>query len=176
LLINAHVGGALYFAGRYDEAIEQFRETLELEPGYHLAHMGLAIVLGEKGMLDEAIAILHKARTLAGEIMPIRGALGHIYGRAGKTGEAETVLKELFELQGLRYVSPLDFALVYAGLGKGDEVFRCLEKAAADHCGRLAWTLVEPRYENLRPDPRFLALIKRVHPDSSAATPSAQRG
>ena len=164
LLINFHVGGAFYFAGRYDEAIEQFRGTLELEPSYHLAHMGLAIALGEKGMFNEAIATLHKAKTLAGEIMPIRGALGNIYGRAGRISEAEAVLKELFELQGVRYVSPLDFALVYAGLGKTEEVFRYLERAASDHCGRLAWTLVEPRFENFRSNPRFVALIKGVHP------------
>ena len=167
LLINAHVGGALYFAGRYDEAIAQLQETLELEPCYHLAHLGLAIALGQQGMFDEAIATLHTARTLAGEIMPIRGALGNIYGRAGRIDEAELVLKELFELQGHRYVSPLDFALVYAGMDKTAEVFQCLEKAAADHCGRLGWTLVEPRYADLRPDPRFAALIKKVHPDLS---------
>jgi len=167
LLTNAHVGAALYFAGRYDEAIEQFHETLELESCYHLAHLGLAIALGEKGMFEEAIAILHKARTLAGEIMPIQGALGNIYGRAGRVDDAETVLKELFELQGVRYVSPLDFALVYAGLGKTAEVVQYLEKAAADHCGRLAWALVEPRYESLRSHPRFVALVKRVHSDLS---------
>ena len=165
LLINAHLGGVLYFAGRYDEAIEQLRETLELEPGYHLAHMGLAIALGEKGMFDDAIATLHKARTLAGEIMPIRGALGNIYGRAGRVSEAETVLKELFDLQSVRYVSPVDFALVYAGLGKTEEVFQYLEKAAHDRCGRLAWTLVEPRHEGLRSNPRFVALNKQVHAD-----------
>ena len=164
LLSNAHVGGVFYFAGRYDEAIEQLRNTLELDPCYHLAYMGLAIALGQKGMFDDAIATLDKAKTLAGEIMPIRGALGNIYARAGKIREAEAVLQELFDLEGMRYVSPLDFALVYAGLGKTEEFFQCLEKAAAAHCGRLAWALIEPRYENLRSDPRFVALIKRVFP------------
>src|SRR5215510_1159306 len=164
LLSNAYVGGVFYFAGRYDEAIEQLRKTLELDPCYHLAHMGLAIAFGQKGMFDEAIATLDTAKTLAGEIMPIRGALGNIYARAGKIREAEAVLQELFDLAGVRYVSPLDFALVYAGLGKTQEFFQCLEKAAVDHCGRLAWGLIEPRYENLRSDPRFVALIKRVFP------------
>jgi len=164
LLTNAHVGAAFYFAGRYDEAIEQLRKTLELEPTYHLAHLGLAIALGERGMLDEAIATLEKARTLAGEIMPIRGALGNIYARAGKTREAEAVLHELLELQGARYVSPLDFALVYRGLGKAEELFQCLERAAADRCGRLAWSVVDPRLASLRSDPRFLDLLKRVFP------------
>jgi tetratricopeptide (TPR) repeat protein len=164
LLSNAHMGGVFYFARRYDEAIEQLRKTLELDPCYHLAHMGLAIAFGQKGMFDEAIATLDTAKTLAGEIMPIRGALGNIYARAGKIREAEAVLQELFDLEGVRYVSPLDFALVYAGLGKTQEFFQCLEKAAVDHCGRLAWSLIEPRYENLRSDPRFVALIKRVFP------------
>jgi tetratricopeptide (TPR) repeat protein len=164
LLSNAYMGGVFYFAGRYDEAIEQLRKTLELDPCYHLAHMGLAIAFGQKGMFDEAIATLDTAKTLAGEIMPIRGALGNIYARAGKIREAEAVLQELFDLEGVRYVSPLDFALVYAGLGKTQEFFQCLEKAAVDHCGRLAWGLIDPRYENLRSDPRFVALIKGVFP------------
>jgi len=165
LLTNAHVGGAFYFAGRYDEAIEQFRKTLELEPSYHLAHMGLAIAFGQKGMFDEAIATLERAKTLAGEIMPIRGALGNIYARAGRVREAEAVLQELFELESARYVSALDFALVYAGLGRTDEFFQSLERAAADHCGRLAWALVDPRYENFRSNRRFAELIKRVFPE-----------
>lgn len=167
LLTNAHVGGAFYFAGRYHEAIEQLRKTLELDPCYHLAHMGLAIAFGQEGMFDEAIATLHKAKTLAGEIMPIRGALGNIYARAGKTSEAEAVLQELFQMEGARYVSPLDFALVYAGLGRTGEVFEHLTKAAADHCGRLAWTTVDPRFEGIRSDQRFTELKKRIHPEPS---------
>jgi len=163
LLINAHVGGAFYLAGRYDEAIEQLRSTLELEPNYHLAHLGLAVAFGEKGMFDEAIALLHRAKTLAGEIMPIRGALGNIYARAGRISEAEAVLTELVELQTVRYVSPLDFSLIYAGLGKTAEVFQCLKQAAADHCGRLAWTLIGPRFESLRADPRFVELFDHVN-------------
>jgi TolB-like protein/lipopolysaccharide biosynthesis regulator YciM len=174
LLINAYVGGAFYLAGRYDEAIEQLQNTLELEPNYHLAHMGLAVAFGQKGMFDEAMVVLNRAKTLAGEIMPIRGALGNIYARAGKTSEAEAVLTELVELQNSRYVSPLDFALVYAGLGKTADVFQCLKQAAADHCGRLAWTLIEPRYEGLRSDPRFVELLDRVNlKPSKSATGSA---
>jgi TolB-like protein len=167
LLINAHVGGAFYLAGRYDEAIEQLQNTLELEPNYHLAHMGLAVALGEKGMFDEAMLVLSRAKTLAGEIMPIRGALGNIYARAGKISEAEAVLTELVELQKLRYVSPLDFALIYTGLGRTADVFQCLKQAASDHCGRLAWTLIEPRYEGLRSDPRFVELFNHVHLEPS---------
>ena len=162
LLTNLHVGGAYYFAGRYDEAIEQLQSTLELEPHYHLAHLGLAIAMEEKGMFDDALATVEKAKSLAGEIMPIWGALGHIYARAGKTREAETVLRELFALEQARYISPLDFALIYDGLGRTDEVFECLDKSAVDHCGRLAWALVDPRHKNVRSDARFQALTKRV--------------
>jgi len=164
LLTNFHVGGAFYFAGRYDEAIQQLEKTLELEPSYHLAHLGLATAFGERGSFDEAISILEKAKLLAGEIMPIRGALGNIYARAGKIREAEGVLQELLELQSARYVAPVDFALVYRGLGKIEETVECLERAAADHCGRLAWSVVDPRFASLRSDPRFHDLLKRVFP------------
>lgn len=162
LLTNAHVGGVYYFAGRYDEAVEQLRTTLELDPNYHLAHLGLAIAMEEQGMFDDAIATVERAKSLAAEIMPVWGALGNIYARAGKTREAEAVLGELFALQRVRYISPLDFALVYEGLGRIDEAIECLDKAAADHCGRLAWALVDPRHKNLRSDRRFLELKRRI--------------
>jgi len=116
----------------------------------------------EKGLLDEAIVTIEKAKSLAGEIMPIWGALGNIYARAGKRREAEAVLQELFELESVRYISPLDFALVYGGLGRTPEAMDCLDKAAVEHCGRLAWSLVDPRHKNLRSDPRFQALARRV--------------
>jgi serine/threonine-protein kinase len=164
LLTNAHVGGAYYFAGRYDEAIEQLQATLELEPNYHLAHLGLAVAMEEKGLFNEAIATIEKAKSLAGEIVAIWGALGNIYARAGKTREAEAVLGELLALESARYISPLDFALVYEGLGRIDEAMECLDKAAAEHCGRLPWSLVDPRHKNLRSDARFQDLMRRVFP------------
>jgi len=164
LLINAHVGGVYYFAGRYDEAIGQLQATLELEPNYHLAHLALAIALQEKGLFNDAIATIEKAKSLAGEIMPIWGALGNMYARAGRTREAESVVEELFALQSVRYISPLDFALVYVGLGRIDQAMECLQKAAAEHCGRLPWSLIDPRYKNLRSDGRFLELTRRVFP------------
>jgi hypothetical protein len=113
-------------------------------------------------MFDDALATVEKAKSLAGEIIPIWGALGHIYARAGKTRETETVLRELFALGQARYISPLDFALIYDGLGRTDEVFECLDKAAAHHCGRLAWALVDPRHKNVRSDARFQLITKRV--------------
>jgi len=162
LLTNAHIGWAYYFADRYDEAIEQLHATLDLEPNYHLAHLGLAIALEEKGLFSDAIATIEKAKSLAGEIMPIRGALGNIYARAGKTREAEAVLGELFALESARYISPLDFALVYVGLGRVSEAVECLDKAAVERCGRLAWALADPRHKSLRSDSRFQNLMRRV--------------
>ena len=164
LLTNVHVGATYYFAGRYDEAVEQLQATLEFEPNYHLAHLGLAIALQEKGLQNDAIATIEKAKSIAGEIMPIWGALGNLYARAGRTREAESVLDELFALESVRYISPLDFALVYVGLGRIDEAMKCLQKAAAEHCGRLPWALIDPRHKNLRSDARFQDLIKRVFP------------
>ena len=118
----------------------------------------------EKGLFDDAIATIEKAKSLAGEFMPIWGALGNIYARAGKTREAEAVLAELFALGSMRYISPLDFALVYEGLGRLDEAMQCLHKAAAERCGHLPWSLVDPRHKDLRSDARFQDLVRRVFP------------
>ncbi len=81
---------------------------------------------------------------------------------AGKGNEAQKELAELQELSKQRYVSPGLFALIYAALGDKDQAFAWLEKAVAEHDLFTARLKVDQRFDNLRSDPRFAELVKRV--------------
>jgi len=161
-VLNTGIGWQFYFARQYDQAIAALKEVLELDKDYIFAHDILAQAYEQKGVLEEAIAESEKAAALSERRTLSLGTLGHVYTAAGKLEEANSVLDELKELSKQKYVSAYDVALVCAGLGDADQSFEYLEKAYDEHNGWLNFLNVEPRFDNLRSDPRFAALLKKM--------------
>jgi hypothetical protein len=89
-----------------------------------------------------------------------RGYLGYVYAQAGQKDKALGILQELTTLSKQRFVSPVDFALVYAGLGDADSTFAWLEKAYQAHETRIE--LASMYYDSFRSDPRYGDLMRRV--------------
>ena len=61
-----------------------------------------------------------------------------------------------------RYVSPVAFAMLHAGVGEADAAFEWLDRAVEDRRGWLAYLKVEPLLDPLRGDPRFGRLLERM--------------
>jgi serine/threonine-protein kinase len=89
-------------------------------------------------------------------------ALGHAYGVAGQREEALRLLRRLQELSRSGYVSPFDVATVYAGLGDRPHELEWLEKAFEGRVPSLVFLAVDPRFNDLKGDPRFRALLRRI--------------
>lgn len=53
-------------------------------------------------------------------------------------------------------------AAIYAGLGDRDRAFELIERALATRDDRLLWIKVDPRFDNLRADARYNALLRRM--------------
>jgi serine/threonine-protein kinase len=162
LVLNTGMGWVHYFARQYDRAIEAARKTLELEKDFVFARDILGQAYEMKGMYEEAIAELETAAALSNRRTLSLRTLGHVYAISGRRAEAQQVLDELLARAGQKYVSPYDIAVVYNGLGETDCVFEWLEKAYEEHSGWLVFLNVEPRFEGLRADTRFQALLKKV--------------
>jgi serine/threonine protein kinase/tetratricopeptide (TPR) repeat protein len=158
----ADVGYPLYYARRYDEAIDSYREALELDKNFSWAHLWIGQALVQKGMYEEAIAEIKDAIRLSGGDVRARATLGHAYAVAGKRAEALQILDELKALSKQRYVSPYFIALVYVGLKNDDEAFAWLEKAYEERHPYLILMDAEPVFDQIRRDPRFVDLTKRV--------------
>jgi hypothetical protein len=62
-----------------------------------------------------------------------------------------------------RYVSAYEIALLYARLDEKERAFDWLEKAYEERSSALVYLKVEPAFDNLRQDPRFVGLLKRIH-------------
>ena len=79
-----------------------------------------------------------------------------------QTTEAHRVLAQLHQLAQHRYVTAYGVALVYAGLGEHDHAFTWLHKALEERTHWLVWLKLDPRWDGLCADPRFVDLLRRI--------------
>jgi tetratricopeptide (TPR) repeat protein len=162
LPFNTNLINALYFARRYDEAIDVCRKTLEIDSNSFYTRLLLGGAYQQKGQDEAAVAEFQKLRQQEAQDPWAIAALGNVYGVSGREGEAQKMLAELQELGKRRYVSPYFFALIYIGLGERDQGFAYLDKAYDEHNDYLIYLRVEPLFDPLRSDPRFQDLLRRV--------------
>ena len=113
-------------------------------------------------MLNEAIAAFQKGSSLSGGDPLIAGGLGHAYAVSGQRDRARKLLEELKQLSKHRYVAPYEIAVIHIGLGDKEQAFEWLEKAFQDHSHWLLWLKVDPRFDSIKGDPRYLDLRRRM--------------
>ncbi len=107
---------------RYDEAIRSSRQALELDPTMVSALWWEGLFYAGKSDFPKAIASLTKA--ISTDDGPLfRALLGYVYGRAGDKGKARDILDGLTGMARQRFVSPTNFAILYAGIGDTDLTF-----------------------------------------------------
>ena len=123
--------------------------------------MGLLRLLS--GRIDEGCALLERARDLSGGIAVTVGSLGSSYALSGRKDDARVMLGQLLESAEQRYVSPVSIASIYLGLGETDEAFEWLDRAIDDRDGPVFTLKVNPIYDVLRADPRYQALLLKLH-------------
>jgi tetratricopeptide (TPR) repeat protein len=164
LIINFELGLGFYYDRDYDQAIEQFQKTLELDQQFHAAHNFLPAAYELKGMYSEAIAEFKKSipLTAAAESTLSKAGLGHVYALTGKKSEARSLLNDLQQLAAREYVAATGVALIYAGLGEKDQAFTWLDKAYEQRAFQLQWINLDPRWDNLRSDSRFQDFAHRI--------------
>jgi hypothetical protein len=55
-----------------------------------------------------------------------------------------------------------EVAVVYTGLGQTEEALSCLDKAFSERNEYLIYLAVDPRFDRLHADPRYLALVHKL--------------
>jgi len=165
-LSNRDLGWGFYLARQYDQAIEQERKTLEMDPNFTLAHSVLGYAYLQKSMYKEGIAESEKELTISPSNANVLSGLGYAYAVAGRKAEAKRVLDQLNALSKQKYVPAEYRARIYAGLGEKDKAFEWLEKAYEDRSigtFPISYALrVDPIFDPLRADPRFQDLLRRM--------------
>jgi len=163
LIGNALKGQSFFYAGRDAEAIEQSNKTLEIEPNFWIAHIMLARVYIRQNRFDEAVAAAKKAGEFSGGNSEAVSLAAYALAKSGRRDAALTILEELKSRSNERYVPSYNVAMIYNGLGETEEAINHLEKAFKDHDARMILLKVEPKWNNLRTEPRFIELMRRMN-------------
>lgn len=162
LLSNALEGQFLLHAGRTDDALARLQTTLELEPHFWLARLFASSTYIEKGMFAEAVTEAHKARELSSGSSHAVAFESYALARSGKRAEASGVLEELLSSSRGRYIPPYHLALLYHGLGEREQTLESLERGYKQRDPKMVFLNVEPKWNNLREEPRFKDIMRRV--------------
>jgi serine/threonine-protein kinase len=161
-LIKASEGLVLYQARRYVEALEEARQNIQMNPEFFPPHRLLGMVHIQQGGYAEAIDDLQEALRLQNDSFCL-GRLGYAYARAGRNSDANRVLDGMKAESTRSYLPAYQIGLVYAGLGNADQVFSWFDKACEDRDPDILMIKVEPLLDGLRADPRFTALLRKMH-------------
>jgi serine/threonine-protein kinase len=158
---TTHLAVVNYFSRNYDEAMRLVDETLEIAD-IAPAHGLRGMILETQGKYAEAISEYKAGLRLVPAHSYIKGMLGHALAMSGNADEARALLKEAaleFEKGGL---SDLKAAYIYVALGDRDRAFWHLERDLELRDPELPYINVDPVFDPVRNDPRFIALLRKI--------------
>ena len=162
LMVNTDLCMVLYFARRYDEALVQCKTTLELDPRSSPALRQLGAVYAAKGMGLEASSAFLQAHSLEGAHPAVIAAIRKGEEVSGLRGHWQAWLKALNQEIDEGKVDPIDVAVAYAYVGNDDRALAWLERAFETRCYGVTYLGVDPRFDRLRSNSRFVSLLRHI--------------
>jgi TolB-like protein/Tfp pilus assembly protein PilF len=162
LVFNSIHAVMLLWSRRCDAAIEQFQKTLDMDPNFYLANLYLGLALSTKGMWRDALEPFERALAVSPGSPFAIGFTGHALAASGQEKEALEMLDRLEELSKERFVGSFTKAVIHLGLKADDRMFDCLERAFDEKESWLAMLNTLSLWDEVRSDPRFVALMRRV--------------
>jgi TolB-like protein/tetratricopeptide (TPR) repeat protein len=168
-LSPTHAGDLVYAylaARRDDQAILQGKKAIEMGSNVALAHAVIAWAYARKGEHALAIAEYEKlgpqGSAVSEENQLIAAGMGWVYAIAGRKADALRFIEAFKSLSSRAFVDPLWIAAIYAGLQDKNRAFELLEKSYQEHSASLAFLKGDPFWDNMRSDPRYADLLRRM--------------
>jgi TolB-like protein/DNA-binding winged helix-turn-helix (wHTH) protein len=161
-VIATDLGRELVLSRHYAEGMQLFRSVLELNPEFMPALFALAQAYQLQGSYTEALAELDQI-TAPGDLPLAFSERGLIFALQDKKQQALEMAEKAQNISKGRRADARYIAEIYFALGDKDSGFRVLEKAYEDHDAEIIMLKGDPAFDSIRSDPRYLALVNRLH-------------
>jgi TolB-like protein/DNA-binding winged helix-turn-helix (wHTH) protein/Flp pilus assembly protein TadD len=154
----------------FASAAEFARQAVAINPEGWVGYLNLGQAQAELGQYAEALQSFDDAARYSSNNLKSLGFRAYVLARIGRESEARAVIAALEAQSRERYVPPYVIALIHAGLDEREATFEWLERAYKARDVHLVFLTVDPRWDDLRDDPRFESLLRRcrfIGPDSA---------
>jgi TolB-like protein/Tfp pilus assembly protein PilF len=161
LIPNMNVAEPFFFSRQYDRAVKQLVAVLEQETRFFPALLKLGRVYVQMGLYAEAIAAFEHALQLSRQ-QEVLSALAHAYALAGRTEEARIILDDMTNGKIGWYVASPMVARIHLGLGEFETALDWLRKGLEERSYWMVFLKVDPVYDPIRSQPRFVELLNLI--------------
>jgi tetratricopeptide (TPR) repeat protein len=160
LVIGTDVAHTFLVAGLYQRSIAQCRKVLEVDPTFAAAHFQIGEAYMKMHTYKGAAEEFKTALELSGGNTKFQSNLAHVFGIVGKKKQALQILREFETRSRQNFLHAASMSSIYTGLDENEKAMACLEMAYQQRFDPevLQW----PTFDNLRSDPRFRDLTRRV--------------
>lgn len=159
----------LYYARRYDEAVEQFRAVLAVQPNFSRAIGGLIGTYLMQGRLAEALAESQRWQQVEPGLWSWAAVI-NVYGRLGEREKARAAFQEAEEAARGQHLDTRQLRLAYLmACGRKNEVVALALEVCQARPQTFISIKVEPQLDPLRDHPRFAELLRCVERNGGAS-------
>jgi tetratricopeptide (TPR) repeat protein len=173
-IVYQALGDMYVFSERYDEGIHQAEMLLKIDPEMRVAIEMIGWATGLKGDWAAALELFEEVYRLTNH--PLKGLMGVGFANA-KLGNSEKALDCIHKMEQRQKEEPdsvidADLACVWYGLGNLEKTFYYLNQCVDKRMGPVNFFLEHPAFKELRSDPRYSQLIKRIGVTKTLTTDS----
>jgi excisionase family DNA binding protein len=148
-------------ARKFPRAVEECRRAVKLAPTLWWLRWFYGTALLMQGKFTQGLKEFQTAYKKAPQPLVV-GGMALVYGLLQRKKKAQELLSELQKISNSEYIPPIAYAMTYLGLGD-DQVFEWLDKAVDARDPIVTHLPSMPMYDGIRDDPRFKALIVKMH-------------
>ncbi|MGH7651401.1 MAG: protein kinase domain-containing protein [Gemmatimonadaceae bacterium] len=161
--IRRSLGYCYLYARKLEQARYHLDRAIAMNPTSDESYRVQGLILTVAGEYEEAERVLRESLELTRpETTFTKVTLAFSMARAGDARLAAQVREELLEKRKHDYVSPVELATIYIGLGDTENAIDWCERALDERRGWSAYLAVHPVVDSLQGEPRFRALLKKM--------------
>jgi serine/threonine-protein kinase len=162
--LYAHMAYALLFAGRNAEALQEFRNALEIDADFAEGLNGLGLLHTVRREYAEARQALEKAVRLSPRSPRFLGLLGHVCAAMGDRERALEILQQLEQQATEAHVAPVPLAWIHLGLGDSEKALQCLSHGFEQRDGMMVALniSISALYQSIQQESRFIEILQAM--------------
>ena len=158
LAVHVNAGWVYYLARRNDQAVQEWRKILDIDPHFTVTHASIWIAYVKQAEMGTVLPLPSAGNADALQLAAITGR----QAVSGNRVEAERLLSRLDSISKRHYVCPYEMATAHAILGNKDKALDWLSRGLKERSACMPDLKADPRLDSLRSDARFQDFLRRV--------------